>query len=223
VVTGDSGDIAEHLPKFCEDSLYRLGTDYIDLYQFHFGEYPIEKAYQVRDILENLVAEGKIRCYGWSTDHVEYARVFAEGIHCAAIQFGLNLLADSPEPLAFCDEFELAGIVRNPLQKGLLTGKITPDSTFPEDDIRHKWDLRSEKFTIDLANLEKIRAILMRENRTLAQGALGWIWKRHHRTIPIPGFKTVAQVEENAGALDRGPLSEEDMGEIEVALGHRKE
>jgi len=199
-VTGNSGDIAQHLRRFCEDSLHRLGTDYIDLYQFHFGEYPMDKSYQIRDILDDLVAEGKIRAYGWSTDHLEYARLFAEGAHCAAIQFGLNVLADAPELLEFCDEFSLAGVIRNPLQKGLLTGKLNPESTFPEDDIRHNWDLRSEKSTADLAQLEGIREVLAQGNRTLAQGAIGWLWARHDRTIPIPGFKTVAQVEENVGA-----------------------
>ena len=51
------------------------------------------------------------------------------------------------------------------------------------------------------------------------QGALGWIWARSQRTIPIPGFKTVAQVEENAGALAHGPLSADRMREIDALLG----
>ena len=221
--SGKTGDVAQHLRRFCEDSLHRLGTDYIDLYQFHFGEYPLDEAFQLRELLEDLVAEGKIRAYGWSTDHAECARVFAEGVHCAAIQFALNVLADAPEMLALCDAFSLGGINRNPLQKGLLTGKFSPDTTFPEDDIRHSWDLKSEKAAADLARLEAIRQVLTQGQRTLAQGALGWIWARHERTIPIPGFKTVAQVEDNVGALTPGPLSGEQMGQIEILLGRSDE
>jgi aryl-alcohol dehydrogenase-like predicted oxidoreductase len=223
MVTGNTGDVAKYLRRFCEDSLHRLGADYIDLYQFHFGEYPLDEAYKVRDLLDALVAEGKIHSYGWSTDHVEYARVFAEGNHCAAVQFALNILADAPEMLALCDEFALAGINRNPLQKGLLTGKISSDTTFPEDDIRHSWDLKSEKVTVELAQLEAIREVLTQGKRTLAQGALGWIWARHGRTIPIPGFKTVAQVEENVRALAFGPLAKEQMKQIDVLLGRSSE
>jgi len=59
---------------------------------------------------------------------------------------------------------------------------------------------------------------LTSDGRTLAQGALGWIWARSERTIPIPGFKTVAQVEENAGAMRFGPLSAEQMDQIERLL-----
>lgn len=219
MVTGKTGDVARHLRQFCEDSLRRLDTDTIDLYQFHFGEYPLDKAAQLRELLEELVAEGKIRAYGWSTDHPECARVFAGGAHCAAIQFGLNLLADSPGMLALCDEFSLAGVNRNPLQKGLLTGKFSTHKTFPEDDIRHSWDFKSQKLSSEMAQLDAIRETLTQGGRSLAQGALGWILARSNRTIPIPGFKTTAQVEENTGALNFGPLSLQQMKQIDALLG----
>ena len=60
--------------------------------------------------------------------------------------------------------------------------------------------------------------MLTSDGRTLAQGALAWIWARSPRTVPIPGFKTVAQVEENCGALDAGPLTPEQMTEIDRIL-----
>jgi aryl-alcohol dehydrogenase-like predicted oxidoreductase len=60
---------------------------------------------------------------------------------------------------------------------------------------------------------------LTSDGRTLAQGALGWIWVRSERTIPIPGFKTVAQVEENAKAMEIGPLSDDQMRQIDEILG----
>jgi aryl-alcohol dehydrogenase-like predicted oxidoreductase len=52
----------------------------------------------------------------------------------------------------------------------------------------------------------------------LSQGALGWLWAKSPRTLPIPGFRTVAQVEENAGALEKGPLPASVMAEIDAAL-----
>ena len=70
-----------------------------------------------------------------------------------------------------------------------------------------------------LDRLDAIREALTADGRTLVQGALGWIWARSERTIPIPGFKTVAQVEENAGALAHGPLSADRMREIDALLG----
>ena len=65
----------EYIRSACEASLRRLNTDYIDLYQFHLNGYPPEKAAPVRDTLEELVAAGKIRAYGWSTDFPDSARV----------------------------------------------------------------------------------------------------------------------------------------------------
>ncbi len=60
--------------------------------------------------------------------------------------------------------------------------------------------------------------MLTSEGRTLAQGALAWIWARSPRTVPIPGFKTVEQVEENCGALAFGPLSADQLTDIDRIL-----
>jgi aryl-alcohol dehydrogenase-like predicted oxidoreductase len=64
--------------------------------------------------------------------------------------------------------------------------------------------------------------VLTSNGRTLAQGSLAWIWARSERTVPIPGFKTVAQVEENCGALEKGPLAPEQMGEIDRILDRQQ-
>ena len=66
-----------------------------------------------------------------------------------------------------------------------------------------------------LQKLNTIKEILRSDGRTLAQGALGWIWAKSDKTIPIPGFKTEKQVEENIGAMDFGPLTLSQMMEIE--------
>lgn len=66
--------------------------------------------------------------------------------------------------------------------------------------------------------LVTLREILTSGGRALAQGALAWLWARSEQTIPIPGFRTVAQVEENCAAMQFGPLSAEQMSEIDTWL-----
>ncbi|NTU84067.1 MAG: aldo/keto reductase [Chloroflexales bacterium] len=129
-------DVIKDARPACEASLRRLGTDYIDLFQLHVWDYPAEPAVALREVLEGLVQEGKIRAYGWSTDSVELARVFAEGEHCAAIQHDLNVVLDAPEMLALCEEQNLASVNRSPLARGALTGKYSKDTHFAENDVR---------------------------------------------------------------------------------------
>ena len=218
-------DVASRLRKDLEASLQRLETDYIDVYQLHVGGLSIERALEARDVLEALVAEGLIRTYGWSTDRTDAVRAFSTLPGCGVVQQGLSVLDDdNPELLALCEEFDLASINRGPLGMGLLTGKFTPNSTFADDDQRHiaEWHpgFRDGKPTAEwLDKLAAIRDVLTSEGRTLAQGALAWIWARSPRTVPIPGFKTVAQVEENCGALDAGPLTADQLTEIDRILG----
>lgn len=207
-----------------EGSLKRLGTDYIDLYQLHVGDCPAEQAIALREALEQLVREGKIRAYGWSTDTLENAQIFAEGPHCSAIQQHYNVLDGNTALLAFCEEHNLASINRGPLAMGLLTGKYTSGSTLPADDVRgagHRWMRLSPNGWPNPAELDKLAAIgdiLASNGRTLAQGALAWLWGRSKHTIPIPGFKGMQQAEENARAMDFGPLSPEQMAEIQRIL-----
>ena len=223
-VTG-SDPSPEGIRKACEDSLRRLDTDYIDLYQFHDNGYPPEKAAPVRETLEALVQEGKIRTYGWSTDFVDRAAVFAEGENCTAIQVELNVIDDNPEMVAFCDAENLAAINRGPLAMGLLTGKYSPGTQVAMDDVRGQKSPDWMKYFKDgqpnpewMAKREAILEILTSEGRTVAQGALAWLWGRTPLTLPIPGFRTVAQVEENAGAMAYGPLTPDQMTQIDSIL-----
>jgi aryl-alcohol dehydrogenase-like predicted oxidoreductase len=209
----------------CEASLKRLGTDYIDLYQFHRGDYGPEGAEDVREVLEGLVASGKIRSYGWSTDLADRARIFAQGQHCAAIQMELNVIADAPDMLAVCEEFNLAAINRGPLAMGLLTGKYTSGSTLPGDDVRGpnapgwmKYFKNGQPNPEWLGKVNAVGEILRSDGRTLAQGALAWLWARSQKTLPIPGFRNTAQVEENCGALAFGPLTPDQMRRIDSIL-----
>lgn len=212
-------DHLTHVRAECEASLRRLNTDVIDLYQLHVGDYAMEKVPAMVDLLELLVSEGKIRYYGWSTDSVEGARLFAQGRHCVAIQHDLNVVQDAPDMLKLCEELNLASVNRTPLARGALSGKYNKDSVFPQNDNRaDKWAW-DRFFVPTLSQLDAIRGVLASNGRTLAQGALSWIWARSERTIPIPGIRTVAQVEENAKAMEFGPLTADQVKEIDTILG----
>ncbi|HYF76558.1 MAG TPA: aldo/keto reductase [Symbiobacteriaceae bacterium] len=214
---------AEYIHRALEGSLRRLGTDYIDLYQFHLPHYLPDYAVHVVDVLERLVRSGKIRAYGWSTDDPNRAAVFAtEGPHCAAVQVEMSLLVRNDRMLALCDQHDLAAINRSPLGMGLLTGKMSPGETFDAKDGRRTLPFfQGAVFARRLEQLQAVREVLTQGGRTLAQGALGWLWARSERNIPIPGFRNAAQVQENAGALAFGPLSPRQMAEIDqlLALG----
>ncbi|HEY6737693.1 MAG TPA: aldo/keto reductase [Actinopolymorphaceae bacterium] len=207
----------------CEASLQRLGTDYIDLYQLHVGDLPLEQALPIQAVLEDLVAEGKIRAYGWSTDDVSSVEGWADGGHFAAVQHELNLFSDAPAMLDACDRLDLASINRTPLAMGLLTGKFAAGDRLPDDDVRAnapwlRWFRDGGPSRELLERLDAVREVLCAEGRTLTQGALGWILARSPRTIPIPGFKSVRQVTENAGVLHKKPLTPADLAEIEKLL-----
>jgi aryl-alcohol dehydrogenase-like predicted oxidoreductase len=220
----EHGDIASHLRADCEASLRRLDTDVIDVYQLHVWGYDLELSDAVRDGLETLVREGKIRTYGWSTDRLDAVQRFAKGPNCSVVQQQLNVFDGNLELLRACDDLNLASLNRGPLGMGILTGKFTPKTTFSKDDVRHgvEWfeGIKDGKPNPEwLKRLAAIHEILTSGGRTLAQGALAWIWGASERTVPIPGFKTVDQVQENAGAMQFGPLTPDQMKEIDRILG----
>ena len=209
----------------CQASLERLGLDRIDLYQLHIWSLPQAQAEEVAETLEGLVAEGLIRAYGWSTDDLSCARLFAAKPGCTSIQMDLNVFKDAGELLAICDEHNLASINRAPLAMGILSGKFGPDSKLPENDVRGQLGPEWVQLFKDgrpqpelLKKVDALRDVLTSNGRTLVQGALAWIWARSERTIPIPGFKSVEQAEENARALEFGPLTPNQMSQVTEIL-----
>ena len=214
-VYGDPDQILKNVRSDVENSLRRLQTDYIDIYQLHEGGYDSDKAMELQPILEELVTAGRIRWYGWSTDIVDSARRFADGPHCSSIQFRLNALFDNPEMRQVCADFDLAGINKDPLHKGFLTGKFDAGSTFPANDIRSGTDFSNPEIVKRLKLIDEIRDILTSNGRTMAQGALAYIWALDERMVPIPGFKSVQQVRDNAGAMEFGPLTESQVKDVQ--------
>jgi aryl-alcohol dehydrogenase-like predicted oxidoreductase len=214
-----------YIRQACRASLRRLQTDYIDLYQLHVGGVPPAEAGEILDVLDELVAEGLIRAYGWSTDDPERALRFAQRPHCAAVQHGMNVFHYDPAMLALCRAANITCICRKPLAQGLLSGKYSAGTEMPADDIRSSdasWLVYFQEGKPSaewLDKLDAIRSVLTSGGRSLVQGALAWIWGRSERTIPIPGFKTVAQVEQNVAAMGYGPLRADQMEEIDAILG----
>jgi aryl-alcohol dehydrogenase-like predicted oxidoreductase len=139
----------------------------------------------------------------------------------AALEFEINVVRDAPELVELCDHHGLPAFARGPLGTGLLTGKYPRGSRIDDPDdfraVSPDWlnhfqnGQPVERYTSRLAALSDI---LTANGRTLAQGALAWLWARSPNLIPIPGARTVAQVRENAAAMHHGPLSPAEMTAI---------
>lgn len=214
----------DYIEKACDASLKRLNTDYIDIYHLHAWDIAVSEVEPICATLDKLVEKGKIRTYGWSTDLLDGAKLFAERANCSAIQYCLNVFMDSPQLIKLCENSNLASINRSPLAMGLLSGKFNAESFISKDDVRgagHPWVpyFKDGKPVPEfLKALNSVKEILTSNGRTLVQGALAWIWGRSGSTIPMPGFKTIKQVEEIAAAMDFGPLSQTQMTDIEQIL-----
>ena len=149
---------------------------------------------------------------------------FTDGPGCAAAQQQISIFDGNDEVLALREEMLLASVGRSPLGMGILTGKFTSETRFASDNVRGsaQWfpgfvDGQPAQQWIEA--LDAVREVLMGGGRSLAQGALAWIWGRSDVTIPIPGFKTTDQVRENAGAMALGALPPAEMAEIDEILG----
>jgi aryl-alcohol dehydrogenase-like predicted oxidoreductase len=226
---GHATDVSPaYIRRACEGSLRRLQRDDIDLYQCHVGSLSDAQSDAAVETLESLQSDGLIREFGWSCDVAEQAQRWAVRGTCSALQFICNVLQETPGMVELCEKRRMTAVIRSPLASGFLSGKYGPDSRLPRDDWRAQalelgW---GDIFNADgsanpawLARLDSLREVLTDGGRTLVQGALGWLWARSSATVPIPGFKTVAQVEENAGAMRFGPLSAAQMARIDKILG----
>ncbi|MFW9993561.1 MAG: aldo/keto reductase [Candidatus Odinarchaeota archaeon] len=204
-----------YIQSAIEASLKRLQVDVIDIYQLHDSQHDPASAVNVRNTLEDLVSEGLIRYYGWSTDDPDRAKVFAEGKHCTSVQYCLSLQITNEGMLDLCNKYNLASIIRSPLQSGTLTGKRGSSVKLPEDHMLHGVDFASDRFKLINQKLDQLRQLLIGDGRTIIQAALAYLWSTSETTVPIPGARTVEQIEENARTMEFGPLSPELVKQID--------
>ena len=176
------------------------------------------------DTLDALVAEGKVATYGWSTDFPNSLAAYADRPKFVAVENDYNLFTPAAEVMAIAEAKGLVSISRLPLAMGLLTGKFKAGEAIAKTDIRSQpldWMVffKDGKAVPEfVAKLEALRELLTVGGRSLAQGALGWILAKSPVALPVPGFKTEAQIRDNMGALVKGPLPASVMTEIESIL-----
>ncbi len=211
-----------NLTAYVERSLQNLETDALDLLQLHCPPTEVYYLPEVFGILDDLVADGKLRYYGVSVEKVEEALKAIEFPNVQSVQIIFNMLRLRPADLFFPEakRRQVGILARVPLASGLLTGKMRRDTAFASDDHRQfnrhgeAFD-RGETFSgVDydtgLAVVEELKA-LVPSRATLAQLALRWILMFDAVTCTIPGAKTPQQAEENARAADLPPLTTEQM------------
>ena len=216
----------QNLTEFVERSLQNLNTDSLDLLQLHCP--PVEVYYmpEVFEVLDDLTKAGKIRHYGVSVEKVEEALKAIEYPGVKSVQIIFNIFRQRPSELFFAEarRRQVGILARVPLASGMLSGKLTPSSTFAADDHRafnrhgESFD-RGETFSgldynLGLQAVEALRAHLP-PGMTMATLALRWILMFPEVSCAIPGAKRAEQVDENARAADLPPLAPETMSAIE--------
>lgn len=201
-----------------ETNLKRLQTDYIDVIQSHidFRESTMEVFLEA---FEKLQADGKVRAFGVSSSDFEYIKAFSHNGKCATLQIDYSILNRTPEVeiLDYCKTQGIGVIVRGALAMGLLTGKFSEDSVFPDDDFRQKWLTDAKQKAVFLDDLAKVQTLksLVRPGRTLAQAALQFVLQHEAVSTVIPGARTPDQVRSNLAAAAAPPFSDDEWALIE--------
>lgn len=204
--TGINGDPAE-IPRSCEASLQRLGTDVIDLYYLHRVDpnVPIEETVGA---MSKLVEEGKVRELGLSEVCCDNLRKAHGTYPIAALQSEYSLWSRTPERgvLDVCEELNITFVPFSPLARAFLTGKATDVTQLPDDDIRctiARPRFEPDAFAQNSKLLKPYAEIATQNNVTMAQLALAWLLGQGNRDmVPIPGTKHIDYMRENAGAAD---------------------
>lgn len=215
------------LTAFVERSLKNLQVDALDLVQLHCPPTEVYYMPEVFDILDDLVRAGKIKYYGVSVEKVEEAIKAIEYPNVQSVQIIFNMFRHRPAELFFelAKQRQVGILARVPLASGLLTGKMSPKTTFADDDHRN-FNRFGQAFDVGetfsgvhyetgLQAVEQLRP-LVPEGVTMAQFALRWILMFDAVSCAIPGAKNRQQALDNANAASLPPLSEETMAKIEA-------
>lgn len=215
----------DSVTQYCENSLARLGRDHIDLFQIHCPPKHILEDGSVFEALDRLKQQGKIRYYGVSVETVEEGLLSMENPEVSSLQVIFNLFRQKPvtELFPHAMEKEVGLLARVPLASGLLTGKFKRDDRFDADDHRN-FNKGGAAFNVGetFAGLDFEKGVeLSNELSWIAEGrgnmtqaALKWILEHDAISAVIPGFKSVAQVEDNLKTLDVKPYSTEEMEKL---------
>lgn len=220
-----AGYTLKNLSAFVERSLENLGMESLDLVQLHCPPSSVYDSPDVFAALDAIKAQGKIRAYGVSVETVDEAQraLRYPGVQSVQIIFNMFRLKPAEGFFPLAEERKVGILARVPLASGLLTGKITPDTSFPKDDHRNfnrfgeSFD-RGETFSgVDLAAafaaVDELKT-LVPHGATLAQFALRWILMFPAVSCAIPGAKRPDQAEENVKAASLPALDQETMSAV---------
>jgi aryl-alcohol dehydrogenase-like predicted oxidoreductase len=212
----------ENLTKFIERSLKYLEVDALDLVQLHCPPTEVYYRPEVFEVMDDLQKQGKIKHYGVSVEKVEEALKAIDFPNVKTVQIIFNMFRHRPAEIFFeqAKKRNIGILARVPLASGLLTGKMTAQTTFEKDDHRafnrygEAFD-RGETFAgVDydtgLKAVEELKKLIP-EGMSLVQMALRWILMFDAVTCAIPGAKRPSQAEQNFAAADLPPFSDEVM------------
>lgn len=210
----------ERIIKECEDSLRRLGTDYIDLYQIHWPDAttPIVESMEA---VARLIEQGKVRFAGVSNYNAEQMHEAEMHVKLASNQMPYSMLKRNieEEVVPYCIKNNIGILAYSPLQRGLLTGKIKPGHTFSEGDSRAGGTLFTE-VNLKAINtfLDRIKPLAEEKNASLGQLVLRWTLEQPGITIALAGARNAEQSIQNAKASDV-KLNVEELDFISGHLG----
>jgi aryl-alcohol dehydrogenase-like predicted oxidoreductase len=207
----------DYIDKVLHESLARLQTDWIDLYQLHNPDVDVITRGEVWDLLERRKREGKIRHYGVSVNTIEEGIAAAQGGRAETIQLEYNLLQQEPADKIFplAQKASIGIIARVPLRRAILTGKLTQadEQRFKGEDVRAR-SFKGEAFAKELAKAEKLRFLVHGGVKTLGQAAIAFCVAHPAVSVTIPGARNEGQMRENAAAGDL-VLPSEDLERVE--------
>ena len=195
---------AKNIMEECEDSLRRLKTDYIDLYQAHWPDSTTPVS-ETMEAMIKLKEQGKIREAGVCNYSESQMRKAEETFQLASDQVPYSMILRDIEKdlVPYCVEHKKSIIAYSPLQRGLLTGKIKSDHVFGEGDHRTGLAYFSPR-NIELVNkmLDSLRPLAAEKKATLAQLVLSWTVNQPGITVALAGARNAQQALENAKACD---------------------
>jgi aryl-alcohol dehydrogenase-like predicted oxidoreductase len=206
----------DYIDGVLHESLKRLQSDYIDLYQLHNPSVDVIEQGEVWDVLERRKKEGKIRHYGVSINTMEEGVAAVKDGRSETIQVEYNLLAQEPAEAFFplAQTANIGIIARVPLKRGILTGKLTAadEQRFTGEDVRAR-SFKGEAFRKELAKAEQLRFLVHGPVQTLTQAAIAFCVAHPAVSVTIPGARNAAQMRENAAGAD-ATLPPEDLQRI---------